>query len=55
MSNFVGKLPYISNIFSLNSHVFTNIHEYYKIIICISDHFVTMICLGINLKAILIL
>ena len=54
MSNFVGKPPQFSSIFSLNSHGFINIHENYKIIICISDHFVT-IRLGINLKASVVL
>ena len=46
MSNFVGKPFLIFQYFSLKSHGFINIHEYYKIIICISDHFVNIICLG---------
>ena len=51
MSNFVGKSPYFSRFFSLKSHDFINIHEYYKMIICIFDHSVNIIYLSIDLKA----
>ena len=55
MSYFVGIPPYFFSIFSLNSHGFINIHEYYNIIICIFDHLVNMLRLSIYLKASLVL
>ena len=52
MSNFVGIYPLnFQDFFSLKSHDFINIHEYYKMIICIFDHSVNMLCLSIDLKA----
>ena len=34
---------------SLISNVFDNIHEYANLIICISEHLMTVICLNIQL------
>ena len=52
MSNFVGKSPYF-RFFSLKSHDFINIHEYYKMIICIFDHSVNIIYLSIDLRRVI--
>ena len=50
MSNNEGIPPKFSSIFSLISHGFINIYEYYNKIICILDHLVNMLCLSIYLK-----
>ena len=54
MRYFVGKLLNFP-VYSLNAYGFINIHDYFKVIICISDLFVTILFLGFNLKASLVL
>ena len=41
--------PLIFTIFSLISNIFINIHEYANLIICISEHWVKVLCLKIQL------
>ena len=41
--------PLIFYDFSLTSNVFINIHEYENLIICISEHWMKVLCLNIQL------
>ena len=41
--------PLIFTIFSLISNIFINIHEYANLIICISEHWMKVLCLNIQL------
>ena len=41
--------PLIFTIFYLISNIFINIHEYANLIICISEHWMKVLCLNIQL------
>ena len=41
--------PVNFHIFSLISNIFINIHEYANLIICISEHWMKVLCLNIQL------
>ena len=41
--------PFYFHKFSLISNIFINIHEYANLIICISEHWMKVLCLNIQL------
>ena len=41
--------PLIFTIFSLISNIFINIHEYTNLLICISEHWIKVLCRNIQL------
>ena len=55
MGNFGGNPPYFFCDFSLISKVFFHIHEYEKLIICMSGNLVKELCLSIILVSCLLL
>ena len=48
MDKFACTPPYFSR-FSLISNIYINIHEYADLIICISEHWMKVLCLNIQL------
>ena len=42
-------IPLIFTFFYLISNIFINIHEYANLIICISEHWIKVLCLNIKL------